>query len=267
MEGCKLPGGQGLVANQPGNCHPRNYQKELDGLLSSFEKNTSSQSSKFQPGEQSANRPSSHKPSLLLHACCGPCSSYCLEYLTHYFDITVFYYNPNIYPPEEYQRRFTELKNLYTRFPPALEGKVKVVEKAYQPEDFYQAINVRNEPELATEPEKGERCRRCYKFRLQAAFEYACQGGFDYFCTTLSISPFKDAEKINLIGEALQGKVDALQGKADDGKNDDFHKISRWLPSDFKKKGGFKRSLEISREYNLYRQDYCGCIYSKNNRK
>ncbi len=266
MEGCK---------------HLRNYQKELDRLLSSFEKDFSSQTSKHLPGELLASQPSSsrlqslaqsaiRKPSLLLHACCGPCSSYCLEYLTHYFDITVFYYNPNIYPPEEYQRRFTELKNLYTRFPPALEGKVKVVEKAYQPEDFYQAVNVQNEPELASEPEKGERCRRCYKFRLQAAFEYACQGGFDYFCTTLSISPFKDAEKINLIGEELERlgegfsecQIDALQGKVDD-----FHKIPRWLPSDFKKKGGFKRSLEISREYNLYRQDYCGCIYSKNNRK
>ena len=189
------------------------------------------------------------KPSLLLHACCGPCSSYVLEYLYKYFDITVLYYNPNIYPQEEYERRFSELKKLYESFPPALEGKVKVVEQNYDPEEFYEAVGTQENPELAKEPEKGERCRRCYEFRLRRAYEYACAGKLDYFCTTLSISPFKDAEKLNVIGEQLE-------------KEGGPH----WLPSDFKKKGGFKRSLEISEEYGMYRQDYCGCVYSKNNK-
>ena len=216
-----------------------NYQKKLDELLTNI----------------------TNKPSLLLHACCGPCSSYVLEYLYKYFDITVFYYNPNIYPQEEYQRRLAELRKLYEVFPPALEGKVKVVEEAYDPEDFYKAVGTRANPDLAQEPEKGERCRRCYSFRLRRAFEYAAAGNYDYFCTTLSISPFKDAEKLNVIGEQLEGEAAAV------GANGSSPKIPRWLPSDFKKKGGFKRSLEISAEYGMYRQDYCGCIYSKNNRK
>lgn len=216
-----------------------NYQKKLDTLLT--------------------NVSSSVKPSLLLHACCGPCSSYVLEYLYKYFDITVLYYNPNIYPPEEYQRRLAELKKLYESFPPALEGKVIVVELNYNPDDFYNAVDIRENPELAKEPEKGERCRRCYEFRLKRAFEYAAAHQFDYFCTTLSISPFKDAEKLNIIGEQLE--LEALQSY-----NTAQQKIPHWLPSDFKKKGGFKRSLEISAEYGMYRQDYCGCVYSKNNK-
>ena len=207
-----------------------NYQKKLDELLTNI----------------------TNKPSLLLHACCGPCSSYVLEYLYKYFDITVFYYNPNIYPQEEYQRRLAELRKLYEVFPPALEGKVKVVEEAYDPEDFYKAVGTRANPDLAQEPEKGERCRRCYSFRLRRAYDFAVAGHYDYFCTTLSISPFKDAEKLNVIGEQLEAENPSGP---------------RWLPSDFKKKGGFKRSLEISSEYGMYRQDYCGCIYSKNNRK
>ena len=206
-----------------------NYQKKLDELLTNI----------------------TNKPSLLLHACCGPCSSYVLEYLYKYFDITVFYYNPNIYPQKEYQRRLTELKKLYEVFPPALEGKVKVVEEAYDPEDFYKAVGTRANPDLAQEPEKGERCRRCYSFRLRRAYDFAVAGHYDYFCTTLSISPFKDAEKLNVIGEELEKENPSGP---------------HWLPSDFKKKGGFKRSLEISSEYGMYRQDYCGCIYSKNNR-
>ena len=210
----------------------KNYQKELERIIETNDR--------------------SLKPKLLLHACCGPCSSYVLEYLFKFFDITVFYYNPNIYPEEEFNRRLEELKALYKKFPPALEGKVKVVEEIYNPEDFYAATGVREEPELAKEPEKGERCRRCYEFRLRRAYEYAKENLFDYFCTTLSISPFKDAEKINVIGEQLEA------GSSGQGP--------RWLPSDFKKKGGFKRSLEISEEYGMYRQDYCGCIYSKNNK-
>ncbi|MBP5567675.1 MAG: epoxyqueuosine reductase QueH [Treponema sp.] len=205
-----------------------NFQKELDVILSKI--NTAD------------------KPKLLLHACCGPCSSYVLEYLYKYFQITVFYYNPNIYPQEEYTRRLEELKNLYLKFPPALEGKIQVIEENYNPDDFYEAVKTKKEPELATEKERGERCRRCYEFRLKKAFDYAKKNNFDYFCTTLSISPFKDAEKINVIGKELE---------KEDGP--------KWLVSDFKKKGGFKRSLEISSEYGLYRQDYCGCIYSLKN--
>ena len=223
-----------------------NYQKKLDSLLSDLLTNGSQKNQE-------------QKPTLLLHACCGPCSSYVLEYLYKYFDITVFYYNPNIYPEEEYKRRFAELKKLYEVFPPALQGKVKVVEEAYDPEEFYRAVGTRKQPELATEPEKGERCRRCYEFRLRRAFDYAASHSFDYFCTTLSISPFKDAEKLNVIGQTLERA--ALSEAAEN------QKVPHWLPSDFKKKGGFKRSLEISEEYGMYRQDYCGCIYSKNNKK
>ena len=207
-----------------------NYQKDLDKLLDEL--------------------PPTAQPSLLLHACCGPCSSYVLEYLSKRFQITVLYYNPNIYPKEEYERRLSELRALYERFPPALEGKVKVVELPYNPEDFYSAVGTREQPELADEPERGERCRRCYEFRLRKAYEYGAAHGFDYFCTTLSISPFKDAEKINVIGQALAGEAGALEG------------VCKWLPSDFKKKGGFVRSLEISEEYGMYRQQYCGCVYS-----
>ena len=219
-----------------------NYQKQLDEILGAL-------------GAGGKPQKAGGKPRLLLHACCGPCSSYVLEYLYKFFDITVLYYNPNIYPPEEYERRLNELKALYKKFPPALEGKVQVVEAGYEPEDFYAAVGTRENPELANEPEKGERCRRCYELRLRYAFNYACENQFDYFCTTLSISPFKDAEKLNVIGEKL-----ASEWKSERGEGPE------WLPSDFKKKGGFKRSLEISEEYGMYRQDYCGCVYSKNNK-
>lgn len=191
------------------------------------------------------------KPSLLLHACCAPCSSYVLEYLSEHFNITIFYYNPNIYPKEEYERRLNELKNFLNEFPLALKNKVNLVQESYFPKEFYDAINVQNESELANEAEKGERCRRCYEFRLKKAYEFARKNSFDYFCTTLSISPFKDAEKLNFIGEELQKNAES----------------PKWLPSDFKKNGGFKRSLELSAEYGLYRQQYCGCVYSKNNHK
>lgn len=188
------------------------------------------------------------RPSLLLHACCAPCSSYVIEYLSSFFEITILYYNPNIYPQEEYFRRLAELKKFLPNFPPALQNKVKFVEQNYNPQDFYDSIKIKQEPQLAFEAEKGERCRRCYEFRMKKAYNYACENNFDYFCTTLSISPFKDAEKINTLG------------------NEICTKKTKWLTSDFKKKGGFKRSLELSKEYNLYRQQYCGCIYSKNNK-
>ena len=193
-----------------------------------------------------------NKPKLLLHACCGPCSSYCLEYLCNYFDITVYFYNPNIYPKTEHDRRLEELKNLYTKFPPVVENKIQLVEEKYIDKDYYTAIDIASNPDFATQPEKGERCRRCYSFRLQKAYEYAEKNGFDYFCTTLSISPFKDADKINEEGMKIE--------KMNDGNG------PKWLFSDFKKNGGFKRSLEISSEYGLYRQNYCGCVYSYNSR-
>lgn len=206
------------------------YQKELDQLLSSLEK-------------------SGKKPSLLLHACCGPCSSYVIEYLTEFFDITILYYNPNIYPQEEYERRLSELEDFLPRFSPAVLGKVKLVKDEYEPSQFYEAVGTDKEPGLAKEPEKGERCRRCYEVRLKRAYQYAAEHNFDYFCTTLSISPFKDAEKINVIGKSLAEGADSPSAP-------------KWLPSDFKKKSGFLRSLEISEEYALYRQQYCGCVFS-----
>lgn len=206
----------------------KNYQKCLDKTL-----------------EQLKDLP--EKKSLLLHACCGPCSSYVLEYLSNFFNITILYYNPNIYPKEEYERRRDELENLLKVFTPAVKNNVKLVLAHYESQEFYDYINIKNEPELAQEMEKGERCRRCYEMRLKFSYNYAKKHSFDYFCTSLSISPFKDSEKINIIGEEIQ-KSD-LSGP-------------KWLFSDFKKKGGFKRSLEISQEYNLYRQQYCGCVYS-----
>lgn len=206
-----------------------NYQKKLDEILKTI-------------------NPAEKKPSLLLHACCGPCSSYVIEYLSSFFDITIFYYNPNIYPPAEYERRLSELKNFLPRFPPAVNKKVRLVEDSYEPKDFFEATNALNEKELQTEPEKGIRCMRCYEFRMKKAYKYAVENNFDWFCTTLSISPFKDSVMINEIGEELEEK-----------------NSTRFLTSDFKKKGGFLRSLELSAEYGLYRQDYCGCIYSKKN--
>ena len=204
-----------------------NYQKQLDNLLDEF---------------STAGK----KPTLLLHACCGPCSSYVLEYLCEHFEITVLFYNPNIYPAQEYERRLQELLNFYTRFVPA--KNVRVIQAPYDPEDFYKAVGTRENPELATEPERGERCHRCYELRLRYTYDYACAHNFDYFCTTLSISPFKDADMINEIGFEVPEPVEGHG--------------PRWLPSDFKKKNGFKRSLELSAEYGLYRQEYCGCIYS-----
>ncbi len=206
-----------------------NYQKQLDEILKSI-------------------NPQEKKPTLLLHACCGPCSSYVIEYLSSYFDITIFYYNPNIYPKKEYERRLNELEDFIPRFEPAVKNKVKIVVSTYEPKDFFEATNVLNEVELQQEAEKGIRCRRCYEFRMKKAYAYAAENNFDWFCTTLSISPFKDSVMINEIGTELEEENSV-----------------RFLTSDFKKKGGFLRSLELSREYGLYRQDYCGCLYSKVN--
>lgn len=204
-----------------------NYQSELDKIIKNLKE----------------------KPKLLLHACCGPCSSYVIEYLSSFFEITILYYNPNIYPKEEYKRRLNELKDFLLRFLPAIKNKIDLVELNYDPKEFIKAIKIEDEPEIANCPEKGERCRRCYEFRLKETYEYALKNNFDYFCTTLSISPFKDSNKINKEGEKISEKIS-------DGP--------KWLYSDFKKKNGFLKSLEISQEYNLYRQQYCGCIFSAN---
>ncbi len=191
-----------------------NYQIELEKILSSLEKNISLE----------------NRPKLLLHACCAPCSSNVLEFLASFFDITILYYNPNIFPDEEYKRRLEELKKFLPEFFPAKENSVKLVEDYYIPQEFYDAIKIKENPELAKEPEKGERCRRCYEFRLKRAFEFAKKNNFDYFCTTLSISPFKDSEKINQIGIELS---ECANGKP------------KWLFNVFKKKGGFLRRLEL----------------------
>ena len=179
-----------------------NYQKILDKTLSTL----------------------TERKKLLLHACCAPCSSYVIEYLSNYFDITIYYYNPNIHPQSEYERRLQELKAFLTRFPKAIETNIKLIVDSYDTEDYFNATNVRNEVELQTEREMGERCRRCYEFRMKRAWDYAEKNSYDYFTTTLSISPHKDSAKINKIGEELQANTTST-----------LH----YLYSDFKKKGGF----------------------------
>ena len=222
-----------------------NYDARLQLLIKELEK-------EFQARTQDQAHTQEKKPSLLLHACCGPCSSYVIEYISNFFDITILYYNPNIYPESEYNRRLSEIENFLPRFKPAVENKIKFLNLEYNPQKFYDAIKIKENPELAHESEKGERCRRCYEFRLKKAYLYALENGFDYFCTTLSISPFKDAQKINVIGESLC-KENASG--------------PQWLYSDFKKNSGFLRSLELSKEYGLYRQQYCGCVYSAASRE
>ena len=181
----------------------------------------------------------SERPTLLLHACCAPCSSYVLEYLSRYFRITLFFYNPNIAPEEEYRFRLDELRRLVREM--GLESDVSVLEGNYDP-DCFQALA----KGLEALPEGGARCADCYRLRLRETARVGAEGGFDYICTTLSISPYKNAAWLNAIGteEAAAHGV-------------------RYLVSDFKKKNGYKRSCELSEQYGLYRQDYCGCVYSK----
>ncbi len=179
------------------------------------------------------------RPTLLLHACCAPCSSYVLEALSPYFSITLFFYNPNISPAEEYAFRLEELRRLVQKM--GLEDSVKVIAADYEPERF-SAIAAGREHL----PEGGGRCADCYRLRLRKTAQLAEAQGFDYFTTTLSISPYKNAEWLNTIGEEEGARVGVL-----------------YLPSDFKKKNGYKRSCELSEMYGLYRQNYCGCVYSK----
>lgn len=182
-------------------------------------------------------------PNLLLHVCCAPCSSYVLEYLANYFRITVFFYNPNISPKEEFDKRVFELKRFLQEFP--TKYPVTIMVGDYCPEEF-EAIARGYEQE----PERGARCYRCYEQRLEATAKKCKEEGYDYFTTTLSISPYKNAEWLNEIGERLATTYNIA-----------------YLVADFKKKNGYKRSIELSEEYQLYRQDYCGCVYSKAERE
>lgn len=197
-----------------------NYQKELDKVIDSLVKE-------------------GRVPTLLLHSCCAPCSSYVLEYLSKYFKITIFYYNPNIYPQEEYQKRLNEQKMLITQM--KFKNNVDIIEGNYDSSIFFDMAKG-----LENLKEGDERCFKCYELRLREALKIAEINDFDYFTTTLSISPFKNAEKLNSIGSRI----------SKDSK-------VKYLYSDFKKKEGYKRSIELSKQYNLYRQDYCGCIFSK----
>lgn len=201
-----------------------NYQKEMEKEIAGWE------------GKAKV-------PRLLLHSCCAPCSSYVLEYLSDYFEITVFYYNPNIYPPEEFGKRVEEQKRLIREMP--AKHPICFLPGPYEPERFYEMAKG-----LEKLPEGGERCFRCYELRLREAAEMARAGKYDYFTTTLSISPLKNAAKLNEIGTALA---------KDYGVS--------YLYSDFKKRNGYKRSIELSKEYQLYRQDYCGCVFSLRERR
>lgn len=213
----------------------RNYQKELEKLVDTF-KGTEADA-----------------PRLLLHSCCAPCSSYCMEYLREYFQLTVFYYNPNITEREEYQKRVKEEIRLIEAYNlQAAEREnagrdsgerrvIEIIEGDYEPARFLEMAKG-----LENCAEGGERCFRCYEMRLRKTAELAKEMQFDYFTTTLTISPLKNAAKLNETGERLAEEYGV-----------------HWLSSDFKKRGGYQRSIELSKEYNLYRQDYCGCVYSK----
>ena len=212
----------------------RNYQKELEVLLAETEEK---------------RRVFGMVPRLFLHSCCAPCSSYVLEYLSAFFSITVFYYNPNIGPQEEYEKRAAEQERLIREMPEAISENgeerrfypVTFIKGAYEPEIFYEAAKG-----LEDAPEGGARCMKCYELRLRKAAELAKAGGYDYFCTTLSISPLKKAGALMEIGERLAREYGVA-----------------YLPSDFKKRNGYKRSVELSARFGLYRQNYCGCVFSR----
>jgi predicted adenine nucleotide alpha hydrolase (AANH) superfamily ATPase len=204
----------------------RNYSKELDAYIEDFQKK----------GEY---------PKLLLHACCAPCSSYCMEFLRNYFDITVFFYNPNITEDAEYHKRVQEEKRLISEYNKKEGRKIEILEGEYKPSDFFEAVKG-----FEACKEGGERCRKCFELRLSETAKVAKDKGFDFFTTTLTISPLKNADVLNEVGE-MAGKAVGIA----------------FLPSDFKKKDGYKRSIELSKEYGLYRQDYCGCSFSKAQRE
>jgi len=177
-----------------------------------------------------------YKPNLLLHSCCAPCSSYVISFLHNYFNITILYYNPNIYPKEEYEKRKEEQINLIKNF-----NNVNFMDCDYDNETYNRLVKG-----LENEPEKGRRCDICFKLRLEKTAVLAKNNNFDFFGTTLTVSPYKNSTLINDIGSSLGNEYGI-----------------KWLYSDFKKDNGYKKSIELSKEYNLYRQNYCGCIYSK----
>lgn len=201
-----------------------NYQLELDKLINELQKKQTDAAY--------------HVPRLLLHSCCAPCSSYVLEYLSQHFEITVLYYNPNIFPEEEYRKRVEEQKRLIAALP--VKYPVSFAEGRYLPEEFFAVAKG-----LEDVPEGGERCRKCFRLRLEETARLAAEGKYDYYTTTLSISPLKNAQALNEIGQELAAVYEVP-----------------YLPSDFKKRGGYQRSIELSREYELYRQNFCGCVYS-----
>ncbi len=204
-----------------------NYQKQLDKLIEFFEEE-------------------GIRPKLLVHSCCAPCSSYVMEYLSKHFDMTMFFCNPNMDSEEEYFKRAFELKRLINET--GKQGVIKAVIAGYDPEEFQKAALGHED-----DPEGGERCRRCYRLRLKKTAEYMCEinsknpkEGFDYFATTLTLSPLKNAEVLNNIAKEISESFGI-----------------KCLETDFKKRGGYQRSIELSKEYGLYRQDYCGCKFSK----
>ena len=199
----------------------RNYQKEMEKIIEGLQ---------------------GQRKSLLLHSCCAPCSSAVLEKLQDIFEITVFYYNPNISEDVEYRKRVEEQKRLIEVFNRKMPScPIKIIDGDYEPQEFYKIAKG-----LETCPEGGERCFKCYALRLEKTAQLAKEGEFDFFTTTLTISPLKNAAKLNEIGEEMALKYEAT-----------------FLPSDFKKKEGYKRSIELSKEYDLYRQNFCGCAFSK----
>lgn len=193
--------------------------------------------------ERILQRPETEGKTLFLHCCCAPCSSYVLEYLGNYFSITVFYYNPNITDEAEYRKRVEEEKRLIQAFNQEKKCKypIRFEEGEYDKDLFFEAIKGHEK-----DPEGGGRCGICFEIRLREAALLAARGGYDYFTTSLTISPLKNAERLNSIGEKCAAEYQVA-----------------FLPSDFKKKNGYKRSIELSKEYHLYRQNYCGCVYSR----
>ena len=199
-----------------------NYQKELEKLIN-------------------INVSKNFRPTLLLHVCCAVCASYVLEYLTEFFDITIAYYNPNITNASEYDYRYSELKRLVSTMP--LKSKVSFIDTEYKPGEFLELIKGHEK-----DKEGGARCSLCFRHRLLYTAKLAQDGKFDYFATTLTISPLKNAEVINFIGLKIS----------------DTLTHTKYLATDFKKRNGYKRSIELSKEYHLYRQNYCGCEFSRN---
>ena len=204
-----------------------NYQKELDKILLGIEKENEN----------------SNPKTLLLHSCCAPCSSYVLEYLSNYFAITIYYYNPNIFPKEEFFNRADEQEKLISQL--SVKYPISFIKGNYDSKEFYHSV-----AGLEDKKEGGERCFVCYELRLRAAAKMAKEEDFDFFTTTLSISPLKNAEKLNEIGKKLEKEYGLS-----------------YLYSDFKKKNGYQRSVTLSSQYSLYRQDYCGCVFSKKERE